>query len=89
MAVGLGRGKIVYDTLFELDPKRRADHPRWTKYWMSLWGATIEAIARAWAVPLQSVLEASEIAENGTEKTVEPDGRESVTFKVDVIRRPR
>ena len=40
---------------------------------MSLWGGTIEAIAQAWAVPLQDVLEASEIAEKGMEEWVGAD----------------
>lgn len=56
---------------------------------MSLWGATIEAIALAWAVPLQDVLEASEIAEKGMEESVGADGRRLAKPKVDVIRRPR
>jgi hypothetical protein len=89
IAVGLGRMRVGYDHLFELDPKQRADHPRWKQYWMSLWGGTIEAIAQAWAVPLQDVLEASEIAEEGMEEWIGADGRQHAKPKVDVIRRPR
>jgi hypothetical protein len=89
IAVGQGRMRTHYDDLFEDDPKQRADHPRWKQYWMSLWGATIEAIAQAWAVPLQDVLEASEIAVKGMEEWVGDDGRHYAKPKVDVIRRPR
>jgi hypothetical protein len=61
LAVGTGRWNALFNDSFMFDPKKRARHARWDHYWMSLWGATIEAIARGWGVPLQEVLEASDI----------------------------
>jgi hypothetical protein len=89
IAVGSARMRALHDNLIDSDPRRRADHPRWKQFWMSLWGATIEAIAQAWGVPLQDVLEASEIAENGMEKWIGEDGSQYMKSKVDVIRKPR
>ena len=43
------------------DPQKRANHPTWERCWMSLWAATIEAISLAWRVPLQDVLECSQL----------------------------
>jgi hypothetical protein len=87
-AVGMGRMKALFDDLFEYDPRKRANHPRWDQYWMSLWGATIEAIAQAWGVPLQQVLEASDIA---SKRKVDTSAKDFETFmgaKVDIIRNP-
>ena len=81
--------KALYDISPEDDPKRRADHPRWKQYWTSLWGATMEAIALAWGVPLQGVLEASEIARETPGDTSSKDVREFMGMKVDKIRNPR
>jgi hypothetical protein len=71
------------------DPQKRADHPRWKQYWLSLWGAAIEAIARSWGVPLQEVLEVSEIASDGMDRIVDEQGRDCMRPKVDIIRNPR
>jgi hypothetical protein len=89
IGVGFGRGKAVHDIVFDEDPNQRASHPRWKQYWLSLWGATIEAIAQSWGAPLQAVLEASEIAADGMEHGVDPSGRTWAKPKVDVIRKPR
>ena len=43
------------------DPMNRTNHPAWNLCWMSLWAATIEAIAIAWGVPLDDVLNCSPI----------------------------
>jgi hypothetical protein len=84
IAVGSGRSRTLCNNAFNRDPRQRADHPRWNQYWPSSWGATIEAIALAWNVPLQKVLESSEIAENGM---VEVETN-SFRSKVDIIRKP-
>ena len=89
IGVGNARMKTLYDVIPAHDPMRRANHPRWTQYWMSLWGAVIEAIAKAWGVPLQAVLESSEISSSRS------DGLDSAEFpkkwvtKIDRIRNPR
>lgn len=89
IAVGSGRMKPGFDFVHAEDPRLRANHPRWTQYWMSLWGATIEAIALAWGVPLQEVLECSEIHENGREEMgTDAEGRKSFRLKSDCIRNP-
>jgi len=89
IAVATGRMKALYDIMPEEDPKRRADHPRWKQYWMSLWGATMEAIALAWGVSLQEVLGASEIGRETPGDTSSEDCRGSISMKVDKIRNPR
>ncbi|MGO9462674.1 MAG: ATP-binding protein [Isosphaeraceae bacterium] len=89
IAVVTGRMKAIYVDTFKHDPKRRANHPRWEQYWMSLWGAAIEAIALAWGVPLQEVLEASEISPKREVNTSAADARQFLDLKVDIIRNPR
>jgi hypothetical protein len=69
------------------DFRRRADHPRWRQYWMSLWGATIEAIAAAWGRRLQEVLDASEIHSEPFEE-IEHDGRTALRPWPDILRKP-
>lgn len=68
VGVSSGRMRPIFDVPSECDVRERADHPRWDQYWMSLWGATIEAIAAAWGCRLQDVLEASEIHSKGHEE---------------------
>jgi hypothetical protein len=79
--------KAFFDFMPTDDPWGRADHPRWRQYWMSLWGATIEAIAAAWGVPLQAVLEASQIASSRSANT--SLAKLVMDIKVDIIRKPR
>jgi hypothetical protein len=89
LAVGAGRMKVGYDDSFKYDPRRRAHHPRWDQYWMSLWDATIEAIAQSWGVPLQGVLEVSDIASERKADTSAKDFKTFMGAKVDIIRNPR
>ena len=55
---------------FVADFKMRGKHRHWVRYWRSLWGATIEAIASAWNVPIDAVLELSENVEDDNSNTV-------------------
>jgi hypothetical protein len=87
IAVGTGRMKTL-SFQAEVDPRERADHPHWRRYWMSLWGATIEAIARAWKVPLSEVLEASDISDHG-DNFVDESGRLCFKPSADTIRKPQ
>jgi hypothetical protein len=89
IAVGFGRMRTLYDVQPKTDPKMRADHPRWTQYWMSLWGAVIEAIAQAWGVPLQEVLEVSEISSKRSDGAHGQEVPEVWTTQIDRIRNPR
>lgn len=89
IAVGQGRGNALYDPLFDHDPRRRADHPHWRRFWMSLWGATIEAIAQGWGVPLQAVLEASEISDESMHDAGTIGGKPCLILNSDIIRKPR
>ncbi len=89
IAVGSGRMRTLYDVQPESDPQKRADHPRWSQYWMSLWGAVIEAIAKAWGVPLQEVLESSEISSKSSDGANGAEFPKVWTTKVDRIRNPR
>jgi hypothetical protein len=75
------------------DPMRRAKHPAWRRFWMSLWGATMEAVARAWSVSLDSMLACSDIS---TKRSwyIAPvgafaDGRAIQSCEVDILRKPR
>lgn len=89
IGVSSGRMRPGYDgPKLQSDFRERANHPRWQQYWMSLWGATIEAIAAAWGCRLQSVLEASTIHKKGREET-EKDGRRVHRQLRDIIRRPQ
>ena len=88
IAVGSGRMKVLFDFSPKDDPKQRANHPVWKRYWMSLWGATIEAIALAWRVPLQEVIEASNILGVGREESMSGDGRKTFKAMPDTIRNP-
>jgi len=85
-AIGVSNGRMrpVFDVPSERDVRERADHPRWDQYWMSLWGATIEAIATAWGCRLQAVLEASEIHTKGHEEV--EDGVHRILH--DIVRKP-
>ena len=47
------------------DPRKRADDPHWVRYWYSLWGAAIEAVAIGWKCDLQELLTNSTIHNNG------------------------
>ena len=58
LGVSSGRMKRLHDFRPDRDPRRRADHPVWNRFWMSPWGAAIEAVAQAWKVPLIDVLDA-------------------------------
>ncbi len=89
IAVGSGAFKTLYDLMPAKDPRGRANHPRWTQYWMSLWGAVIEAIAKAWGVPLQEVLEASDIASDRSGGGSIEGLMNVWKMKVDRIRNPR
>lgn len=74
----------------ERDLRDRADHKAWDRFWMSLTGAVIEAIALSWGEPLQSVLEASDFStsENVLEAPVATaDGHTVIAKEVDIIRR--
>lgn len=44
------------------DPLKRGQHPAWRCFWMSLWGAAMEAVALAWDVDLDKMLSVSRIA---------------------------
>lgn len=84
-----GRMKPAVDRPAITDDFRgRADHPRWRQYWMSLWGATIEAVAAAWRCRLQDVLEVSEIRSEQFEE-IEEDGRKLYRERPDILRKPR
>jgi hypothetical protein len=73
------------------DPLCRAKHPVWDRYWMSLLGVTVEALAKSWGVPLQNVLEAS-LFSTPKHPIMRPAcqtraGR-TIEVEVDVIRKP-
>jgi hypothetical protein len=87
IAVGSGRMKVPI-VAHGPDPRRRADHPRWKQFWMSLWGATIEAISKSWGISLQQVLEASEV-NSESHDNVTRGGRTYMVDRVDIIRKPR
>lgn len=56
------------------DPEGRAEHPQWNRYWYSLWGAAIEAVAESWQCSVQSLLENSTIVgARGADTMREPD----------------
>ena len=58
--------------------------------WKSLWGATIEAIAKAWGVPLDAVLDASEFAtrDRPAMRDVGRHNNKPVKLDTDLIRHP-
>jgi hypothetical protein len=76
----------------EEDPKRRANHPAWKCYFMSIWGAVIEAIAIAWNVSIQEVLEISDIKTTKKKFTavigVDRNGNNLKDDDVDILRKP-
>lgn len=88
IGVSSGRMKSLGDGVVDYDYKERSDHPRWRQYWMSLWGATIEAIATAWKCRLSEVLDSSTIHIEGWERRNEA-GREFHRQLIDKIVRPR
>jgi Histidine kinase-, DNA gyrase B-, and HSP90-like ATPase len=56
----------------------RGAHREWRRFWKTLWGATIEAISRAWGEQIDDVLQASQIWDFKSEPR-----------HVDVVIRPR
>lgn len=88
LGVSSGKFKSVFDFKAGKDPKKRADHPRWDQYWMSLWGAAIEAVARSWNVRLQDVLEASEFRAGLDKPQLDENGRQVFRITSDVLRAP-
>jgi hypothetical protein len=88
IAVSSRRAKALFDYSPVEDPLNRSPDPRWKQYWMSLWGATIEAIALSWGAQLQEVLVASEIASDGFER-IEDDGHPAFRLRVDLLRKPK
>jgi hypothetical protein len=89
IGVSSGRMKALWDTSVDKDPSGRAKHPRWDQYWMSLWGATIEALAQAWRVPLQEVLECSDFYPNDIQIDQRGGFVNPIIRWADVIRNPR
>jgi len=89
IAVISGRMRKLFDYTPEDDPRQRADHQRWKQYWMSPWGAAIEAIALAWGVPLQHVLEVSEISSSRFDDSGAEEPPKIIWDKIDRIRNPR
>jgi hypothetical protein len=83
LGVGSGRMKRLHDFNFVRDPRRRADHPVWDRFWMSPWGAAMEAVAHAWKVPLREVLDA------GTFRNDEKLSNGSIRVTSDILIHPR
>jgi len=75
------------------DPLNRGQHPTWTRFWMSLWGAAMEAVALAWDVDLDDMLEVSEIAGRNKQFTavigLDENGQESSHPDVDILCKPQ
>jgi hypothetical protein len=69
------------------DPQNRSSHATWLTYWVSLWGAVIEAIALAWNVPLDEVLNASDV--RGGHQMGTGKDRRTILVTPDIIRNPR
>lgn len=86
------RMQASFHTFGADDLEHRAHHPAWRSYWASCWGATMEAVARAWGVSLQRMLEASDIStirqKFGAVIGTDADGKEVWNDHVDVLRRP-
>ena len=59
LGVSSGRMRKVHEFRFDNDPLERSQHPTWNRFWMSPWGAAIEAVTQAWRAPLNEVLGAS------------------------------
>ncbi|WP_413431529.1 ATP-binding protein [Crateriforma spongiae] len=57
IGVCAGKMKSIHDWVLDSDPFARANHKIWNRYWMSLWGAAIEAVASSWGCELQVVLQ--------------------------------
>ncbi len=85
LGVSSSRGKKIHDFRMDSDPRGRSDHPVWNRFWMSLWGAAIEAIAQSWKVPLHDVLEAGIFRQD---EKFEKDGREGHRLTADTLIRP-
>jgi len=84
-----GSWKPHTDFKIEHDPLCRAEGAIWSAFWMSLWGAVIEAVALAWNVKLQDVLEASDI-QGALETHGSTDDLKSyrLVMRRDTIRKP-
>ncbi|MEM8669450.1 MAG: ATP-binding protein [Planctomycetota bacterium] len=85
LAVSIGKMRKRHDWQFEADPQERADHPVWSRFWMSPWGAAIEAVAKSWGVPLQSVLESSDFDHD---KHIDEDGNKRHLVTSDTLKKP-
>ena len=83
LAVSTGSMRTLQTSQKVPDPQNRASDPQWSKFWTSLWAATVEAISHAWEVPLQEVLECSRL-EGGWRMD-----NDSLIPKPDIIRNPR
>ncbi|QDV13773.1 Chaperone protein HtpG [Rosistilla oblonga] len=57
ISVVSGKMKSIHDWALDSDPFARADHKIWNRFWMSLWGAAIEAVSESWGCDLQDVLQ--------------------------------
>ncbi len=91
-AVAMGHMKSLwFGVQDQTDVHSRANHAAWDRFWMSLTGATIEAIAKAWGEPLQDVLEASEFSTDDHSLSAAvaiKNGEQVVVKDVDIIRKP-
>lgn len=88
MGVSTGKMRALFDKKHDQDPRDRSRHPFWQQYWPSLWAAAIEAIARAWSVPLDDVLNSSTLSYAAHVPTTSGDGRRGIRFTSDVVRLP-
>jgi hypothetical protein len=87
--LGVATDKMRTATPLQLktDPLRRSEHRFWRVFWPSLWAAAIEALANAWGVSIDDVLDVSDL---NYEETVPLDGTDGneCRFTIDVIRCP-
>jgi hypothetical protein len=85
-----GSMKPHTDFQLERDPQHRATGEVWAKFWMSLWGAAVEAIANSWNVSLQNVIDNSDIRGCHEIHGSSDDARSlRIVMRRDTIRRPR
>ncbi len=86
------RGGLLRGYRRNEDPKQRASHAAWKRFWMSLWGATMEAVATAWGVSLDEMLAVSDICTKtkffNAPVGVDAEGKEIRSVEVDILRRP-
>ncbi len=77
------------DVRLEVDTMKRSQHPFWEHYWQTLWALAIEAIAKAWGVPLDDVLTNSDLSYESLIIVKGPGNTRTVRLTSDIIRRPK